>query len=100
MDVKHSINPLFKSRTLTEAGQQHAEDIRLAFTQCLERVSVYLQDGREMSLVRTKLEEASFYAIKALAFGHAAEDAQPKTKGAGPGGCDVDPGDPRFKAND
>lgn len=70
-ETKRITNPLFASRHLTPAGLERAKAIGLAFTECLDRVSMHLKESRELSLVRTKMEEACFYARKALAHGHA-----------------------------
>lgn len=38
-----------------------------AFNDCLHELAALLPTGREFSIVRTKLEEASFFAKKAVA---------------------------------
>lgn len=79
--TKRTTDPLFAGRRLTADGTKHAEDIGLAFTECLSRVSMCLKESRELSLVRTKMEEACFYARKALAHGHAEDLAGPREMG-------------------
>ena len=61
------INSLFASTLYSEVGQNKALALRQDFTFFLERVEELLPgNSRELSIIRTKLEEASFYAIKAL----------------------------------
>ena len=62
------INELFDSPPITKEG---IEDIK----QCRHKFSLFLDvlsslshnDGREFSIVKTKLEEASFFMNKAIA---------------------------------
>ena len=61
------INPLFASTLYSEVGKNKIFALREGFTFFLERVEELLPgNSRELSIIRTKLEEASFYAIKAL----------------------------------
>jgi hypothetical protein len=60
------IDPLFNFTTLNDAGREKAENIARYFTALLEELEATCPKGREMSIVRTKLEEASFYAKKSL----------------------------------
>ena len=62
----------FKVHTLTDEGKALAEELASAFDQLLEDVIAIVgkQDGREMAIVTTKLEEACFFAKKALAKAH------------------------------
>lgn len=58
----------FSIHMLNEAGIAKAERIALAFTHCLDEVEDTVGgDGREMALVRTKLQEAAFFAKRAMA---------------------------------
>lgn len=50
----------FQVHMLTEAGKQKAKEIAQAFDECLTRLEAIVPSGREMALVRTKLEEARF----------------------------------------
>lgn len=60
----------FKVHRLTEAGLAKAEDLAHAFSGFLDEVEVLCgTEGREMAIVRTKLQEASFFAKRALAVG-------------------------------
>lgn len=53
---------------LNEDGKKKAAMIADAFSVCLDNVeSVVGAQGREMALVRTKMEEASFFAKKGMA---------------------------------
>jgi len=58
------IDPLFSSIKLNRVGINEIGRIRLAFTDLLDILNVLCKDGREFSIVKTKLEEASFFAIK------------------------------------
>jgi hypothetical protein len=70
-------NPLFNSHMLNEEGVRRAHKIAVLFDDLLEslRECIYHSgsgpnptwEGREWSLVQTKLEEASFFAKKAMA---------------------------------
>jgi hypothetical protein len=57
----------FAVHRLTEDGMKKAAIIAEAFDELLSKLVTHCSDGREMSLVRTKLEEASFFAKKAMA---------------------------------
>lgn len=61
------INPLFGYNRLNETGLQRTEAVRIAFTDLLEKLEQHCGPSREISLVRTKLEECSFFAINAIA---------------------------------
>ena len=61
------INPLFSSVKLNEEGVVKVGIIRSGFTRLLyELEGVLPGNSREISIIRTKLEEASFYAVKAV----------------------------------
>lgn len=61
------INALFETYILNERGIEKAEGISLAYNELLDRVSKIIPEGREFSLVRTKLEESCFWAKRAMA---------------------------------
>ena len=61
------INPLFSSVKLNENGLATVDVIRSSFTLLLNQLENELPgNSREISIIRTKLEEASFYAVKAV----------------------------------
>lgn len=60
-------NPEFQVHKLNEVGQRKAEELAHAFDELLEQVKQWCPDGREMSLVKTHLEQACVYAKKAIA---------------------------------
>lgn len=61
------INPLFSSTKLSERGLEHVENIRVAFTKLLETLEEEIPgNSREISIIKTKLEEAGMYAVKAV----------------------------------
>ena len=61
------INPLFSSVQLNTEGLMKVNNIRVAFTQLLDELeSILPGNSREISIIKTKLEEASFYAVKAV----------------------------------
>lgn len=58
----------FKSHILSDGGLRKAEEIGSTFTEALDKLeSICGKDGREMALVRTHLQDASFYAKRAMA---------------------------------
>lgn len=74
-----SVRDEFKVHRLDEAGLAKAGELGHAFSDCLDRVEALLktdrplvgpkagESGRCLALVRTKLQEASFFAKRALA---------------------------------
>lgn len=62
-----STDPLFAVHRLNEDGLKKAEEIAAAFNDCLHTLRSTCPDGREFSIVKTKLEEAAFFAKKAMA---------------------------------
>lgn len=61
------MNKEFQVHMLTEDGKSKAQAIASAFDECLEKLKGLCPEGRELSIVKTKLEEASFFAKKAMA---------------------------------
>lgn len=63
------MRPEFAVHMLNDTGKKKAAEIANEFSGLLimlERITAN-ESSREMSIVRTKLEEASFYAKKAMA---------------------------------
>ena len=60
------IDPLFQYTTLSQDGRDKAAYIAEVFSTLLYALEDTCPKGREFSIVRTKLEEASFYAKKSL----------------------------------
>ena len=61
------IDPLFSSTKLSEEGLTKTARIREAFSSLLYTLEDNCPNAnREFSIMRTKLEEASFYAVKSL----------------------------------
>ena len=59
---------MFEVHRLNEQGMRKARDIAEAFQQTLDEVEILVgKDGREMALVRTKMQEACFFAKRAMA---------------------------------
>jgi hypothetical protein len=62
------LSPLFQVHKLNPAGIQKGQEIATAFDDLLHKLGTYCErECREFSIVKTKLEEASFYAKKAMA---------------------------------
>ena len=61
------MSDLFKFHKLNEAGQNKAMEIQRIFESTLEALLPILGEGREGAIVKTKLEEACFFAKKAMA---------------------------------
>ncbi len=69
------MHPQFEVHMLTDEGKAKARDIAVAFDECLTKLEELCvpSDGsseRAMAIVRTKLEEACFFAKKAMATHH------------------------------
>jgi len=60
-------NPEFAVHVLNEAGMSKAVKIQALFDDLLNNLSGWCISSREFSLTKTKLEEACFYAKKAMA---------------------------------
>lgn len=61
-------NPLFKPHRLNAGGMKIAQDIGEDFDALCQQLSTLgALDGREGAIVKTKLEEACFFAKKAIA---------------------------------
>ena len=61
------MDPLFQVHKLNEDGLGKAKAVAENFYQLLTNLTKLCPAGREFSIVRTKLEEACFFAKKALA---------------------------------
>ena len=61
------INPEFETYTLNGRGKDYATYIRKKFNDFLNDLLLVIPEGgRETAIVKTKLEEASFFAMKAM----------------------------------
>jgi hypothetical protein len=60
------VNPLFGTQPLNNTGLNKVDKGRIALTECLKTLMDVCPEGRELSIVKTKLEEAGFYAVKAI----------------------------------
>lgn len=59
---------MFKVHLLNDGGIAKARRLQKLFEDALEIIeSISGTDGREMAIVRTKLQEASFFAKRAMA---------------------------------
>jgi len=61
------MNKEFEVHLLNETGIERAKVIALMFDQLLDDLKTQVPEGREFSIVKTKLEEASFFAKKGMA---------------------------------
>jgi hypothetical protein len=61
------MNSLFEVHMLNTEGKIKANKIATAFDTLLIQLAVICPEGREFALVKTKLEEAAFFAKKAMA---------------------------------
>jgi hypothetical protein len=59
-------NQLFSSNKLNAQGVERSQKIREAFTRLYDELQLLCPVSRELSLVSTKLEEAGFFAQKAM----------------------------------
>lgn len=63
----NKVNKEFQVHRLNEHGINLAKDIASIFDSALDQLSTYCSAGREWSIVKTKMEEACFFAKKAMA---------------------------------
>jgi len=61
------MNKEFAVHMLNDEGRKKACRIAEIFDATLTDLTAFCPDSREMSIVRTKLEEASFFAKKSMA---------------------------------
>lgn len=61
------MNKEFATHMLNEDGKGKAATIADAFDTCLDTLTTLVADPRCLALVRTKLEEACFFAKKGMA---------------------------------
>lgn len=61
------LHPEFAVHTLNEEGKKMAVRIGCIFHNALTELEMVCPSGREMALVKTKMEEACFFAKKAMA---------------------------------
>ncbi len=64
--MPHGVDPLFEVHRLNDTGLEKASTIAVAFDSLLNEIRPLVPEGREWSIVKTKLEEACFYAKKGL----------------------------------
>lgn len=57
----------FQVHKLNEQGVQRANKVAILFDALLSDLSLVVSDGREFAIVKTKLEEACFFAKKSIA---------------------------------
>jgi len=69
VEERRNMDPLFEVHMLNEEGKRNAQDIAIKFEILLLDLEKVCGDppNREWSVVKTKLEEACFFAKKAMA---------------------------------
>lgn len=75
-----TIRSEFVSATLNAQGIEKVTKVREAFSALLDVVEESTREGgdhRSLAIVRTKLEEASFYAVKAVALALVNQEVKP-----------------------
>jgi hypothetical protein len=70
------MKPEFAVHKLNADGMKHAQTMAAKFSDLLEFIESVAVQGRELSLATTKLEEASFFAKKAMAINLANQEPQ------------------------
>lgn len=61
------MDPLFQVHRLNPGGQAKAAFVASAFDDLLSNISTHCPNGREFAIVKTNLEQACFFAKKAIA---------------------------------
>jgi len=75
----YPIRAEFDVHMLNEHGKGRAFDVAKLFSVCLNNLEAVIgADGREMAIVRTKMQEAAFFAKRAVAV-KAENQADPAT---------------------
>lgn len=74
------MNKEFSTTKVTPEGVQKLQECRIAFSTLLDTLKVLCPESREFSLVKTKLEEASFFAIKAISYTNVGSEDSYKEK--------------------
>ena len=62
-----AIHELFEVHLLNAQGKQKAAEIALSFSDLLNRLEAVCPPSRELSIVKTHLQDASFYAKRCMA---------------------------------
>jgi hypothetical protein len=62
-----SNNPEFEVHLLNDEGIAKAKEIAQIFDRALDSLKELCPDGRYLSIVKTKMEEACFFAKKSMA---------------------------------
>ena len=57
---------MFESKKLNDEGLCRIEIVKEAFKGLLNKLEFSCPEGREFSIVKTKLEEACFYAVRSV----------------------------------
>ena len=60
-------DPLFQVHRLNEEGLKKAAEIAVVFDTCLNSIVSMCPPGRELAIVKNNLEQACFFAKKAMA---------------------------------
>lgn len=61
------MRPEFEVHMLNESGKEKSRSIAMAFDILLNNLENDMKEGRYLSIVKSKLEEACFYAKKSMA---------------------------------
>lgn len=72
------VSPLFRFHKLNDQGILKALAIANVFDKCLQSLQTMCPESREFSITKTKLEEASFFAKKAMANSPDNQDRPPQ----------------------
>jgi hypothetical protein len=70
------MNPEFETHLLTPEGVTNTKTIKLGFDALLDGIKELVPASRELSIVKTKLEEACFFAVKGVAVNPANQKVQ------------------------
>lgn len=65
-NAQNNHHPLFRSHKVNEAGVRMIEHVRADFSALVASLEEAVGGGRELAIVRTKLEEACMFSIKAI----------------------------------
>ena len=68
------MNNEFEVHILTDNGISKAKEIAVVFDEALNFLKIICPEGREFAIVKTKLEEACFFAKKSMAPANVKDD--------------------------